>query len=134
MVVDASVLLKWFVEEEGSAAARRLITRHALFAPDLALAELANALWASATAGRFESRLAGAALDKAAHLLDLVPSAPILERAFAMAVGLRHPVYDCLYLAAAEIAATQVVTADTRFQRAAAGSPWAALVLPLNAL
>ena len=45
-VVDASVVVKWFVPEIHSQAARRLlILSHAYFAPDLLFAETANAIW-----------------------------------------------------------------------------------------
>jgi predicted nucleic acid-binding protein len=45
-VVDASVVIKWFVPEVHSDAARRLLERsHQYVAPDLLYAETANAIW-----------------------------------------------------------------------------------------
>ena len=45
-VVDASVVVKWFVPEIHSDAARRLLTLpHQYLAPDLLLAETANTIW-----------------------------------------------------------------------------------------
>ena len=45
-VVDASVVVKWFVPEVHSDAARRLLTlSHEYFAPDLLFAETANTIW-----------------------------------------------------------------------------------------
>ena len=44
--------------------------------------------------------------------LDLRPSGPFLGRALALARRLRHPVYDCIYLAQAEGAT--LITADQR--------------------
>ncbi len=41
-VVDASVAVKWVVEEPGTQQAMALLNRHELAAPDLILAECAN--------------------------------------------------------------------------------------------
>jgi predicted nucleic acid-binding protein len=43
-VIDASVAIKWLVDEPGTAAALSL-RRHRLLAPDLLIAECANVLW-----------------------------------------------------------------------------------------
>ena len=46
LVIDASVALKWFVEEQGSDKARGLLSREErLIAPELLLAEVFNAAW-----------------------------------------------------------------------------------------
>jgi predicted nucleic acid-binding protein len=46
LVVDASVVIKWFVPEPGSAAARQLLGQdHEFYAPDFLFAETANVLW-----------------------------------------------------------------------------------------
>ena len=45
LVVDASVVVKWVTEEDGSDAATELLNME-LAAPDLWLPEAANALWA----------------------------------------------------------------------------------------
>ena len=44
LVIDASVAIKWVVAEPDSQTALALF-RHRLFAPDLLVAECANALW-----------------------------------------------------------------------------------------
>ena len=52
LVVDASVAVKWLVEEEGSASAERLLKGdHNLHAPRLMVSEIANALMAQGPAG-----------------------------------------------------------------------------------
>jgi predicted nucleic acid-binding protein len=46
LVVDASVVVKWFVPEIHSDAARRLLVLpHEYLAPDLLFAETANTIW-----------------------------------------------------------------------------------------
>jgi predicted nucleic acid-binding protein len=52
VVVDASVALKWLVEETGSDLAERVAAQHELIAPELIVAEVQNALWRVERAGR----------------------------------------------------------------------------------
>src|SRR5262249_5788137 len=52
--------------------------------------------------------------------LDLRPSGPLLPRALGLAVRLRHPVYDCVYLALAHGEGAALVTADRRLLARAA--------------
>jgi predicted nucleic acid-binding protein len=44
-VVDASVALKWVIDEDGSEAAGALLLEEPLAAPDLLMVECANVLW-----------------------------------------------------------------------------------------
>ncbi len=44
LVIDASVAIKWVIEEEGTAEALTLRRQH-LIAPDLIIPECANILW-----------------------------------------------------------------------------------------
>lgn len=66
VVVDASVLVRALVRTEGSAAAVEWIERHALIAPDMILAETANALWRYVRAGRMDNGMARLLLKDAA--------------------------------------------------------------------
>ena len=46
LVVDASVVSKWFLREEESDAASELLRKNwILYAPDLLVAEIGNVLW-----------------------------------------------------------------------------------------
>ena len=120
-VVDASVALKWLVEEEGSAAAAALLDGRTLFAPALIHVEVANALWRMMRVGRLSD-------EEAADALSLMDRAPLRRRvedraltaeALRLARLLDHPVYDCLYLALAIEVGAPVITADARFVGAA---------------
>ena len=54
-LVDASVTVKWLVEEKYSGAADRLLEgKHELFAPRLMAAEVGNALWRKVRMGEIE--------------------------------------------------------------------------------
>jgi predicted nucleic acid-binding protein len=64
-------------------------------------------------------------------LAELCPLATLAERALAIAEELRHPAYDCFYLALAEAKEARLVTADRRFAQRLAGTPWQALTTTL---
>jgi len=51
-------------------------------------------------------------------------------RAFALAHELDHPVYDCVYLALAEVEDARLVTADRRLLARLRGSAWQELARP----
>ncbi len=119
IVVDASVALKWVLDEPGSEGAAAL-RDHELIAPALWLAETANALWRHARTGDISDDEAASLF---AELLQApvasLPIEPYLERALELAIEIAHPVYDCIYLALALHHRTHVVTADRRFASAA---------------
>lgn len=52
--------------------------------------------------------------------LTLLDARPLVPRATAIAQAIDHPVYDCLYLAAAEAHATTLVTDDRALIKKAA--------------
>ena len=115
LVVDASVALKWVLDETGRDAADALLDED-LVAPSLWLVEAADALWKRARRGEITAE---EATERLAELYNApVTSTPIeddLPAALDLAHALGHPVYDCLYLALAIREGTQVVTADNRF-------------------
>ncbi len=128
-VVDASVLVKWLVDEEFSTEAATLLDRgFTLLAPGLVFAEATNALWAMHRRGD----MSAADLADAAKLLEDVPvSVPVsmLELAAGaarLAVDLEHPAYDCFYLALAIQRQYPVVTADIRFHDRVRAHPYLA--------
>lgn len=117
VTVDASVAVKWFVAEPLHEEARLLVARRIrLHAPDLLLAEFANTVWKKAR--RKELPDARPYLDELSTLPGIValrPIGDIAERAAQLSLGLDHPIYDCLYLACAEITDSTLLTADKRF-------------------
>jgi predicted nucleic acid-binding protein len=123
IVVDASVALKWVIDEAGHEAADALLDEE-LVAPSLWLVEAANALWRRARRGELTH-------DEAKERLAELGNAPVATSAieddvFAaaeLANALGHPVYDCLYLAAAIREGAYAVTADSRFHAIVSQSP-----------
>ena len=124
MIVDASVALKWVLDEDESEAAIALLTHNALAAPDLLWIECANVLWVKARRGLITAQGARAAL----AAIDAAPirslqTRPLALVAQAIALDLGQTAYDCLYLAAALSERTQLVTADTAFAQVARAHP-----------
>jgi len=116
LVVDASVALKWVLQEEGTERARALLAEEALAAPELLWIECANVLWVKARRGHLEAVDARAALEAIeATPIRALPSAPITAAALEIALDLDHAAYDCLYLAAALEQNAALVTADQAF-------------------
>lgn len=135
VVVDASVAVKWFIHEPDRPAARSLLKPDSrLIAPELIVAEVASAMWKRVLAGEGDARqapLTAASLPR--FFARLLPLAPLVARALEIAAELRHPVYDCFYLALAESEEATLVTADWRLVAQLAGSRWEALCRPLVA-
>ena len=134
LVVDASVAIKWLLDEAGSAEARGLVrTGTDLIGPELLLIEVANALWKSARLGRVAPNEALAAIVVLPPAFrQLYPVAPLIEPALELSLRHEHPVYDCIYLALAERESARFVTADARLI-ALAAKRLIANVVPLGA-
>jgi predicted nucleic acid-binding protein len=135
-VIDASVALKWFVEEADSLTARGLVASgELLIAPDLVVAEACNAAWRLARRGEILPGQAGIiAADLPGAFAELVPLSQLSVAATAIAQALDHPVYDCFYLALAVARDTVVVTADERLIGRLRASPHAARAVTLHDL
>src|SRR5687768_5278017 len=103
LIVDASVAVKWLVEEEDSDRALRLLrTGSALLAPELVVAEAANVFWRYFQQGVLDSETA--VLDASRihyYFSSLVSISDLAEQAAAIAIDLGHPVYEWFYLALA---------------------------------
>jgi predicted nucleic acid-binding protein len=118
-VVDASVAIKWVVEEEGSDRAR-LLASAKLEAPDLLPIECANILWRKVRLGDLRGEEAA---ERLALLLrspvTLIGSRELLDAALRLSLDLGHPVYDCVYLALAIRDGMPLLTADRRLANTA---------------
>ena len=124
LVVDASVVVKWFVPETLSGEARLLLShRLDLHAPELLLAEYANVIWKKIRRGELSaSPVYMKALSDLDENISLHPIGDLIERGMQISLEVDHPVYDCLYLACAEATRSSVVTADERLANKVAGS------------
>ena len=117
LVSDASVAVKWAVEEEDYEKAAQLLSgEHQLHVPRVLAAELANALWSKVQSGSLTSSEAPGLLGRVLALhLEWANDQNLADDALRIAIALNHPVYDCMYLALAYQVDGTLVTADARF-------------------
>ena len=121
LIVDASVAVKWVVEETGSGLARELVASgHPLLAPDFVLLEVGNALRKKLAGGIIGLIQASSGVPAVARVFaELVATRSLSDAAIRLALELNHPVYDCVYLALASREGIPLVTADERLFEAA---------------
>ncbi len=124
-VVDASVVIKWFVPEIHSDAARRLLAAsHQYLSPDLLFPEVGNVIWKKVRRGELTAdagqRLAA---DMSSIAVQTVPTRGLMIDAHALAIATGLTVYDAMYLALAVRLNTALITADDRLVRLVGAHP-----------
>jgi predicted nucleic acid-binding protein len=127
-VVDASVVVKWFVPEIHSEAARRLLAAaHQYLSPDLLFPEVGNAIWKKVRRGELTAeegqRLAA---DISTIAVETVSTLGLMIDAHALAITTGLTVYDAMYLALAVRLKTELITADDKLGRIVAAHPMTA--------
>lgn len=131
VVVDTSVLVKWFVDESDAVAARSKLKAWSaahveIVVPSLAISEAGNVLLKYVLDGRLSLDYADFTLLQLPRFVRIVPVQPSTARnALALAHRANHrSIYDMHYVALAEEAGCELWTADERFWRIAhAGHP-----------
>ncbi len=127
-VVDASVVIKWFVPEIHSDAARRLLaTTHQYLSPDLLFPEVGNAIWKKVRRGELTAEEGqGLAADISSIAVETVSTRGLMIDAHALAITTGLTVYDAMYLALAVRLETELITADDKLGRIVAAHPMTA--------
>lgn len=112
-VVDASVAIKWLVDEPGRTLARNLLDKaNDFYAPDFVLIETGNVLWKKVRHREITRDQASLGIEALPWFFEsFVPSAALVDHAMQIAFEMDHSVYDCLYLACAEDLNASLVTA-----------------------
>lgn len=118
-VVDASLVLKWFVPEIHSEAARRWLDEpHDYFAPDLIFPETGNAIWKKAGRGEIAEADAERLIEDLPKVaVETVRMRDLLPDAYRIARAARISVYDATYVALAIRLDTSAITCDERLLR-----------------
>lgn len=95
-VLDASVVVLWFVEQPHWQSARRWAECcDQLAAPDFIAVEVANVFWKMARRGDLTVPQAAAAFDHVRSSgIQLPPTTPLLTGAWRLSQALDHPIYD----------------------------------------
>lgn len=89
-VIDASVAIRWLIQERGTDEANRLRT-HRLLAPDLVRAECANVLWKKVRRAELTEQEAMLAVRLLAHSdIRLMPMRLLLEPGARFPIRLDH--------------------------------------------
>jgi predicted nucleic acid-binding protein len=132
LVVDASVAVKWFVPENHSAEAVRLLdARFRRHIPVLLHTEVGQTIWKKVHQ-RKEMDAGDARLILRALMMTTVEVhavTPLIEPAFEIALATGRTVYDSIYLALATALCCKLVTADRKLYNALQGGPFANDVL-----
>ena len=125
IVVDASLGLKWVLQEEHSDRAAALGPGRELLTSALFWAESGNAIATRVRRGDLDRASGNEALRdlQDVRLRTRPLDSAVVMSALAIAHDLAHPIYDCCYLALAIEEDAIVVTADRRFRSAVAAHP-----------
>jgi predicted nucleic acid-binding protein len=136
VVVDSSGAVKLVVHEYGREAAFKLLrTASERLAPRLLLAEVGNTFWKKIERGELSSAQAAAGLPIVEDAITrFVDDGELVADALKMAIELRHPIYDCLYLTLAAREGAMLVTGDLRLLRKVQTTRLSSLVRPLVAV
>jgi predicted nucleic acid-binding protein len=134
LIVDASIVVKWAIQEDGHSDAIALIEAdHEIVVPEFLHVEVGSALWKKVRRREITQEQALAASEAIRFAFNAYVHTPdLIERALALAFELDHPIYDCLYLAAALEYDLTLVTADARFISALANGPYESQVMSLD--
>ena len=132
LVVDASVVAKWFFAEVDFKIARDLVIDYSLLAPDLLFLEVYNVFWQRVRKGlldQAEATVMTTALSKAG--LHITSAFQLRRSAFDLACLYEQTMYDSTYLALALYEKVPFVTADQKLCRALATTSLAKSIIYL---
>jgi predicted nucleic acid-binding protein len=136
-VVDASVLVKWFLHQQEADRDQALALRElhisgrsTLFIPQFALLEVLNVVRFSPKAKEEDGELALEALQDL-HLQTKPLEFDLMRKANAIAWAYKISIYDALYVALAEQVGYPLITSDQAMIRKLRGH---SIVVPLKEL
>jgi predicted nucleic acid-binding protein len=134
-VVDASVLVKWFLHQQEADHDRALALRDlhisgrsTIFVPELALLEVLNAIRFSSTGDEEDGETALEILQDL-HLETRPPEFDLMRKANAIAWAYKITIYDSLYVALAQQVGYPLITADEAMVKKLKGH---SIVVPLR--
>lgn len=125
LVVDASVAIKWFLNEHDSKQAVALFRQpYKLIAPDLIRIEVLSGIAKAVRRNTLEPADAEAKASEwrsfiARRGIYIAHSDADYAQATTLALETKHPLYDCLYLVYAQSFKAPLVTADKRLNELA---------------
>lgn len=130
-VVDASVAIKLFIEQEGSEQAEALFAKlitepdTELYVPELFYAECANVLWQYVRRANYPAAEAKASLVRLQALaLQRVAIPDLVNEALEIAIAQSISAYDACYVELSNRLKVPLVTADSKLIRALEGTTY----------
>jgi len=137
VVLDACVIVKLLVEEEGSSVARSVVaTAHATgtrpLAPAHAMAEVAEVLARKVRANLISREQFDLALSRSETIAEVVALRDLLPTAADLALDYGASVYDSLYMALAALQNVALITADARLVRIFSGAHYRDLLIAID--
>jgi len=124
IVIDSSVVIKWFLDEEDSDKARHIYDNFeegilTLIAPDLLNVEIGSIMWKHVVHRGMSDEDAQDVMDRYIELeLNLVPTTDLLYEAYRIAVTYKRSIYDSMYIALSVQEGSQLLTADKKLYNA----------------
>ncbi|MEL9941045.1 MAG: type II toxin-antitoxin system VapC family toxin [Ignisphaera sp.] len=114
-VIDSSSLIKFFSREEGWEKVVEVM-REGVVTLDLAVKEVANALWKKVLRNEISYNIAQAIIRDLAEekAIPLISQDKLLVQALAIAVNEKITVYDALFIVAAKELRAELVTSDKK--------------------
>jgi len=125
LVLDASVVVKWFVPEIYEAEAKSLLNPANQFsAPDLLFAEIANVMSMKVRRGDMaEEKAQRLVTDLHSIPIATVPCRELARETCMLAMATGRSAYDAMYLALAIMLDTRLITDDQRLANAIRARP-----------
>lgn len=114
-IVDASVFVKWFLNERGAEKARQLREEHIagrilIVVPELAFLEVLNALRYKGKSEDYLLKVNQLLCDTQLHVEKI--NTFLLDKAIQVALKYDLSLYDALYVSLANLFGTTLITAD----------------------
>lgn len=115
MILDASVVAKWFLEEEGTKISLQIREKYFqdefdISVPDLIIYEIANTLRYSDFSSQEINKALSSIYSMNLFLMD--PSEKMMEKASKIAIEKEITIYDATYVALADQLSSRFITAD----------------------
>lgn len=120
IVADASVAIKWYVNEVHTSEAEKLLDgTYEIHAPELVLPEFGSIVWKKTRRGDLTEQEARKIISSfSKQNIEFHSHQFLLQAAFAGAQASGQTVYDWSYLALAVSLSCEFITADERFYKA----------------
>lgn len=129
-VLDTSVIVKWFFQEEGSDRAEVFLEELELgtgqvVVPSLLFYETSNVLWLKRRDGLQEEKAVAIWSELLELPLEVLDGMELVPRALALSFRLEVSPYDSLFVVLAEALENDFITADiTLWKKIHASCPW----------